>query len=58
MNDLRTELKASRTKVQDLETAMGISRKHAATTTEALIHAINVEKGKRKILSLFFKFFV
>ena len=45
VNDLRRELKASRSKTQDLETTLGISRKTAATTTEAIVQALNMSKG-------------
>lgn len=45
VNDLRRELKISRSKIQDLETALGISRKNAATSTEAIIQALNTHKG-------------
>ena len=50
VNDLRRELKISRSKIQDLETALAISRKNAATTTEAIVQALNVEKGMRIVI--------
>ncbi|CAF3648658.1 unnamed protein product, partial [Adineta steineri] len=45
INDLRRELKASRVKLQDLQTAMGISRKTAARTTEEIVHALNTQQN-------------
>ena len=47
VNDLRKELKISRSRNQDLETALGISRKNAATTTEAIVQALHVHQGKK-----------
>ncbi len=46
VNDLRRDLKISRSQIQDLETALGISRKNAATTTEAIVQALHVHQGK------------
>jgi hypothetical protein len=45
VNDLRKELKTSRSRNQDLETALGISRKNAATTTDAIVQALHVHQG-------------
>ena len=45
VNDLRKELKISRSKIQDMETALGISRKNAVTTTEAIVQALHVHQG-------------
>lgn len=45
VNDLRRELKISRSRIQDLEVALGISRKNAATTTEAIVQALHVHQG-------------
>jgi hypothetical protein len=47
VNDLRRELKIARTQIQDLETALGISRKNAATTTEAIVNALHIHQGKK-----------
>lgn len=49
MNDLRRELKISRSRIQDLETALGISRKNAITTTEAIVQALHVHQGNHLI---------
>jgi chromosome segregation ATPase len=49
VNDLRKELKVSRSKNQDLETALGISRKNAVTTTEAIVQALHVHQGNHLI---------
>ena len=46
VNDLRKELKICRSQIQDLETALGISRKNATTTTEAIVQALHVHQGK------------
>ena len=46
VNDLRKELKNSRSRVQDLETALGISRKNAVQQTEAIVQALHVHQGK------------
>jgi hypothetical protein len=45
VNDLRRELKGSRSKIQDLQSALGISRKNAATTTDAIVQALHADKG-------------
>lgn len=45
INDLRRELKAARVKLQDLQTAMGISRKTAARTTEEIVQALNTHQN-------------
>lgn len=45
INDLRRELKTSRVKLQDLQTAMGISRKTAARTTEEIVQALNTHQN-------------
>lgn len=45
VNDLRKELKNSRTRIQDLETSLGISRKNAVQTTEAIVQALHVHQG-------------
>ena len=49
VNDLRKELKTCRIKIQDLETALGISRKNAITTTEAIVQALHVHQGNHLI---------
>jgi hypothetical protein len=49
VNDLRRELKVCRSRIQDLETALGISRKNAATTTEAIVQALHVHQGNHLI---------
>lgn len=49
VNDLRRELKICRSRIQDLETALGISRKNAATTTEAIVQALHVHQGNHLI---------
>ncbi|CAF0728049.1 unnamed protein product [Brachionus calyciflorus] len=49
VNDLRRELKISRSRNQDLETALGISRKNAASTTEAIVQALHVHQGNHLI---------
>ncbi len=49
VNDLRRELKNSRSRVQDLETALGISRKNAVQQTEAIVQALHVHQGKTPI---------
>ena len=45
VNDLRKELKTSRSRIQDLETTLGISRKNAIQTTEAIVEALHVHQG-------------
>jgi chromosome segregation ATPase len=45
VNDLRKELKNSRSRAQDLETTLGISRKNAVQTTEAIVQALHVHQG-------------
>lgn len=45
INDLRRELKAARVKLQELQTAMGISRKTAARTTEDIVQALNTHQN-------------
>jgi hypothetical protein len=45
VNDLRKELKNARSRVQDLETTLGISRKNAVQTTEAIVQALHVHQG-------------
>lgn len=45
VNDLRRELKNSRSRGQDLETTLGISRKNAVQTTEAIVQALHVHQG-------------
>lgn len=45
VNDLRRELKVSRSRNQDLETALGISKKNATATTEAIVQALHVHQG-------------
>lgn len=45
INDLRRELKTARVKLQDLQTAMGISRKTAARTTEEIVQALNTHQN-------------
>jgi hypothetical protein len=49
VNDLRKELKITRSRVQDLETALGISKKNAAQTTEAIVQALHVHQGNHLI---------
>ena len=44
---MRKELKNSRTRIQDLETSLGISRKNAVQTTEAIVQALHVHQGKK-----------
>lgn len=46
VNDLRKELKNSRSRCLDLETTLGISRKNAVQTTEAIVQALHVHQGK------------
>ncbi|CAF3835653.1 unnamed protein product [Rotaria sordida] len=49
INDLRRELKTSRVKLQDLQTAMGISRKTAARTTEEIVQALNTHQNNHLV---------
>ncbi len=49
INDLRRELKAARVKLQDLQTAMGISRKTAARTTEEIVQALNTHQSNHLV---------
>ena len=49
INDLRRELKTARVKLQDLQTAMGISRKTAARTTEEIVHALNTHQNNHLV---------
>lgn len=49
VNDLRRELKISRSRNQDLETALGVSRKNAASTTDAIVQALHVHQGNHLI---------
>jgi hypothetical protein len=49
VNDLRKELKLSRSRIHDLETALGISKKNAATTTDAIVQALHVHQGNHLI---------
>lgn len=49
VNDLRKELKTSRSRIHDLETALGISRKNAATATDAIVQALHVHQGNHLI---------
>ncbi|CAF5067212.1 unnamed protein product, partial [Rotaria magnacalcarata] len=49
INDLRRELKSARVKLQDLQTAMGISRKTAARTTEEIVQALNTHQGNHLV---------
>lgn len=49
INDLRRELKTSRVKLQDLQTAMGISRKKAARTTEEIVEALNTHQNNHLV---------
>lgn len=49
VNDLRKELKNSRSRGQDLETTLGISRKNAVQTTEAIVQALHVHQGNHLI---------
>jgi chromosome segregation ATPase len=49
INDLRRELKAARGKLQDLQTAMGISRKTAARTTEEIVQALNTHQNNHLV---------
>lgn len=49
VNDLRKELKMARSRIQDLETALGISRKNAISTTEALVEALHVHQGNHLV---------
>jgi ribosomal protein L14 len=49
INDLRRELKMARVKLQDLQTAMGISRKTAARTTEEIVQALNTNQNNHLI---------
>ena len=46
---MRKELKNSRSRVQDLETALGISRKNAVQQTEAIVQALHVHQGNHLI---------
>ena len=50
VNDLRKELKNSRSRGQDLETTLGISRKNAVQTTEAIVQALHVHQGRVWVL--------
>ena len=47
---MRKELKNCRSRVQDLETALGISRKNAVQQTEAIVQALHVHQGKMFII--------
>jgi GTP1/Obg family GTP-binding protein len=49
INDLRRELKTARVKLQDLQTAMGISRKTAARTTEEIVQALNTHQNNHLV---------
>ncbi|CAF3692509.1 unnamed protein product [Rotaria sp. Silwood1] len=49
INDLRRELKSARVKLQDLQTAMGISRKTAARTTEEIVQALNTHQNNHLV---------
>ena len=49
INDLRRELKTARLKLQDLQTAMGISRKTAARTTEEIVQALNTHQNNHLV---------
>lgn len=49
VNDLRKELKTSRSRIHDLETALGISRKNAATTTDAIVTALHMHQGNHLV---------
>lgn len=49
VNDLRKELKTARGRIQVLETSLGISRKNAAATTEALVEAVHMHEGNHLI---------
>lgn len=49
INDLRRELKIARVKLQDLQTAMGISRKTAARTTEEIVQALNTHQNNHLV---------
>lgn len=49
INDLRRELKTARVKLQDLQTAMGISRKAAARTTEEIVQALNTHQNNHLV---------
>jgi chromosome segregation ATPase len=49
INDLRRELKTARVKLQDLQTAMGISRKTAARTTEEIVLALNTHQNNHLV---------
>jgi len=49
VNDLRKELKIARSRIQDLETALGISRKNAISSTEALVEALHVHQGNHLV---------
>lgn len=49
VNDLRKELKNSRSRCLDLETTLGISRKNAVQTTEAIVQALHVHQGNHLI---------
>ena len=49
INDLRRELKMARVKLQDLQTAMGISRRTAARTTEDIVQALNTHQNNHLV---------
>ena len=46
---MKKELKTSRSRIHDLETALGISRKNAVTKTDAIVQALHDHQGNHLV---------